>query len=114
MTFQKCRLLIFFQMTFFRKNKLETNKEYLQYQTVWIQIRSDVIVQPDLGPNFLRETTSLLSIRLTLMKCVILSRSSLFVRRYMYVFMLTSINGSSIIFQKKNKYIFACSYENGA
>ena len=41
MTFQKCRLLIFFKMTFFRK--IKKNQECLsQDQTVWLQIRSDV------------------------------------------------------------------------
>ena len=41
MTFQKCRLLIFFKMTFLEKYKI--NQEYLsQDQTVYIQIESDV------------------------------------------------------------------------
>ena len=63
LTFQKCRLLIFFKVTFFRK--ITKKHEYLQYQTVWIQIRSNVFwalfarnVKPDLDPKLFLVDTS--------------------------------------------------------
>ena len=49
--FSKASPSDFLQSDPFQKNNKKINQEYLQYQTVWFQIRSDVIVGPDLGPN---------------------------------------------------------------
>ena len=46
-----CRLLIFFQNQLFRKNLSILPSEC---QTVWIQIRPDIFVGPDLDPNCLQ------------------------------------------------------------
>ena len=78
MTFQECRLLIFFKVTFFRKIT-KKNQEYFQYQTVWIQIRSNVFlalfarnVKPDLDPKlFLVDTSRWIVNRLLHFCCIL-------------------------------------------
>ena len=44
----------FFQNQLFE----EKNQEYLQCQTVWILIRPDIYVEPDLGPNCLQRLSA--------------------------------------------------------